>query len=95
MKLNHGKLVATANNRTKVFTSYPFISNELEVRKIKNMKNSDDDKVEGNTRKVTGTIKEAAGKVTDNPKLEAKGKLEKANGAVQSKIGDIKKVFNK
>ncbi len=59
------------------------------------MKTSDDDKVEGTTKKVTGTIKEAVGKVTDNPKLEAKGKVDKASGAVQSKIGDIKKVFNK
>jgi uncharacterized protein YjbJ (UPF0337 family) len=59
------------------------------------MKSSNEDKVEGTANKVTGAIKEAAGKMTDNPKLEGKGKVEKAGGAVQDKVGDIKKVFNK
>jgi uncharacterized protein YjbJ (UPF0337 family) len=36
-----------------------------------------------------------AGKITNNPKLEAKGKAEKIAGKVQEKIGKVKKVFGK
>jgi uncharacterized protein YjbJ (UPF0337 family) len=36
-----------------------------------------------------------AGKITDNPKLEAKGKVEKIAGKVQKKSGQIKKVLGK
>ena len=33
------------------------------------------------------------GKITDNPKLEAKGSAEKVAGKVQEKIGQVKKVL--
>jgi uncharacterized protein YjbJ (UPF0337 family) len=33
------------------------------------------------------------GKITDNPKLEAKGIAEKIAGKAQGKIGEVKKVF--
>jgi uncharacterized protein YjbJ (UPF0337 family) len=36
-----------------------------------------------------------AGKITDNHKLEAKGKAEKITGAAQKKAGQVKKVFGK
>jgi uncharacterized protein YjbJ (UPF0337 family) len=36
-----------------------------------------------------------AGKITDNPKLEAKGKAEKIAGQVQEKIGQVKQVLEK
>ena len=36
-----------------------------------------------------------AGKITDDPKLEAKGKAEKIAGKVQEKIGQVKKVLGK
>jgi len=36
-----------------------------------------------------------AGKITDNPKLEAKGKVEKLAGKAQEKIGQVKKVLGK
>ncbi len=39
------------------------------------------------------TGKEMAGKITDNPKLEAKGKAEKIAGKTQKKIGEVKKVL--
>jgi uncharacterized protein YjbJ (UPF0337 family) len=41
------------------------------------MKPSTKDEAEGKFHKVKGTIKEAAGKLSDNPKLEAGGKVEK------------------
>ena len=36
-----------------------------------------------------------AGKITDNPKLEAKGNDEKIAGKVQEKVGQVKKVLGK
>ncbi len=59
------------------------------------MKTSARDNTEGKFHKVKGRIKEMAGKITDNPKLEAKGKAEKAAGRAQEKIGQVKKVFGK
>lgn len=57
------------------------------------MKPSIKDKAEGTLHEVKGKIKEVAGKITDNPKLEAEGKAEKLAGKVQGKIGEVKKVF--
>ena len=59
------------------------------------MKSSTQDKSEGNFHKIKGKLKEVAGKITDNPKLEAKGKAEKITGKIQEKIGQVKKVFGK
>ena len=39
--------------------------------------------------------KEVAGKITDNPALESKGKAEKLAGKVQGKVGEVKKVLGK
>jgi uncharacterized protein YjbJ (UPF0337 family) len=36
---------------------------------------------------VKGKIKEVAGKLSDNPKLQAEGIVEKISGKVQEKIG--------
>ena len=40
--------------------------------------------------KAAGSIKETAGKVTGDEKLEAEGKLQKAEGAVKDAISDAK-----
>lgn len=40
--------------------------------------------------KASGAAKEAAGKVIDDKKLEAEGKLDKAKGAAREFIGDAK-----
>jgi uncharacterized protein YjbJ (UPF0337 family) len=42
---------------------------------------------------VKGKVKEYAGKISDNPKLEAEGTVENITGQVQEKIGQIKKVW--
>jgi uncharacterized protein YjbJ (UPF0337 family) len=57
------------------------------------MKSSTQDKVEGTFHDAKGKVKEMAGKITDNPKLEAKGKAEKIAGKVQEKVGQVKKVL--
>jgi uncharacterized protein YjbJ (UPF0337 family) len=57
------------------------------------MKSGTQDQAEGTFHKIKGTIKEGAGKVSDNKELEAEGTGEKAAGKVQEKIGQIKKVL--
>ena len=59
------------------------------------MKSSLQDKAEGAVNRAKGMVKEIAGKITDNPKLEAEGKVEKIAGHVQEKIGQIKTVLGK
>lgn len=59
------------------------------------MKSSIKDQSEGTFHKVKGTVKEMAGKICDDPKLEAEGASEKIAGKVQEKIGQVKKVFGK
>jgi uncharacterized protein YjbJ (UPF0337 family) len=59
------------------------------------MKSSTQDEAEGKLHRVKGSIKEIAGKVTANRKLERKGKAEKIAGRVQEKIGQVKKVLGK
>jgi uncharacterized protein YjbJ (UPF0337 family) len=44
------------------------------------MKSSTKDKVKGNYHEAKGKVKEMAGKITDNPKLEAEGTGEKIAG---------------
>jgi uncharacterized protein YjbJ (UPF0337 family) len=57
------------------------------------MKSSSNDQAEGTFHQIKGKIKEVAGKITDNPKLEAEGVGEKIAGQVQEKIGQVKKVW--
>lgn len=59
------------------------------------MKSSMKDKAQGTFHEAKGKLKEMAGKITDNPKLEAKGKAENTAGKVQEKIGQVKKVLGK
>ena len=48
------------------------------------------DQVKGRVEEAKGAIKEAAGKVVGNTKLQAEGKLDKAAGKEQAKFGDVK-----
>jgi len=59
------------------------------------MKSSAEDQAEGKFHKIKGRLKEIAGQLSDNPKLETEGAGEKITGKVQEKIGQIKKVFGK
>ncbi|MEO8370258.1 MAG: CsbD family protein [Candidatus Solibacter sp.] len=51
--------------------------------------------MEGAVHEVKGKAKETAGQVLNNPDLEAEGKAENLVGKLQSKIGQIEKVFDK
>jgi uncharacterized protein YjbJ (UPF0337 family) len=57
------------------------------------MKSSTQDKAEGTFHQVKGKIKEVAGKLSDNPEMEAEGAGEKIAGKVQEKIGQVKNVL--
>jgi len=59
------------------------------------MKSSIRDKAEGTFHQVKGKVKEVAGKLSDNPELEAEGSREKVAGKIQEKIGQVKKAFGK
>jgi uncharacterized protein YjbJ (UPF0337 family) len=56
------------------------------------MKSSRQDRTEGMFHKAKGRVKEVAGELSDNPKLEAEGTAEKMAGTIQEKIGQVKKV---
>jgi len=50
----------------------------------------DKNRIEGAADKAKGNLKEAAGKMTGDSKLQAEGKLDKAKGAVKNAIGGAK-----
>ena len=59
------------------------------------MKPSTADEVKGKFHDLKGKVKETAGKLTNNPNLEAEGDAEQIDGKVQSKIAQVKRVFGK
>jgi len=50
----------------------------------------DKDRINGAADQAKGSIKEAAGKVTGDAKLQAEGSLDKSKGKVESAIGGVK-----
>jgi uncharacterized protein YjbJ (UPF0337 family) len=50
----------------------------------------DKQRVEGGVKKATGTIKEKAGQITGNRRMEGEGKAERAEGHVRSAVGKAK-----
>jgi uncharacterized protein YjbJ (UPF0337 family) len=50
----------------------------------------DKDRVEGSAHQAKGKVKEVAGKVLGDAKLEGEGKAEKTAGKVQNAVGGIK-----
>ena len=59
------------------------------------MKSSTKDKIKGSVRQAKGAIKEKAGQASGNARLHDRGTAEKVGGAIQRKVGDVKKVFGK
>jgi len=59
------------------------------------MTDSTEDKIKGKATELKGDVKEGAGKLFNDKKLEAEGKADQVAGKVQEKVGDIKKVFDK
>jgi uncharacterized protein YjbJ (UPF0337 family) len=50
----------------------------------------DKDRMEGAGRQVKGAVKDAAGKITGDKKLQAEGKIDKATGKAQTEFGKAK-----
>jgi uncharacterized protein YjbJ (UPF0337 family) len=50
----------------------------------------DNDRIKGMADQAKGAVKDAAGKVTGDTKLQAEGKLDKAKGKVESAVGGVK-----
>ena len=50
----------------------------------------DKDRVKGSANQAKGAVKEAAGKLTGDAKLEAEGKTDKLKGKVQNAVGGVK-----
>ena len=50
----------------------------------------DKDRVEGSIQQAKGKVKEVAGKVTGDSKLEGEGKADQVAGKVQNTVGGIK-----
>ena len=53
------------------------------------------DQIKGRVKQTEGKVKEVAGKLVGNAKLEQKGKTENAVGKVQAAYGDIKSDIKK
>ncbi len=45
------------------------------------------DEIKGKGKQISGAIKDKAGELIKNPKLEAKGKAERVAGKIQEKVG--------
>ncbi len=50
----------------------------------------DREHVKGAADKVKGAVKDTAGKVTGDKKMQAEGKMDKAKGAAHNAAGDVK-----
>ena len=59
------------------------------------MKEGMKDEVKGALHQAKGTVKEAAGKLTNDPNLEAEGTVEKYAGKAQKEVGHIEKKIEK
>jgi uncharacterized protein YjbJ (UPF0337 family) len=52
--------------------------------------NMDREHIKGAADKAKGAIKDTAGKLTGDKKLESEGKLDKAKGAAHNAVGNVK-----
>jgi len=59
------------------------------------MKASTKDQARGKLENLKGKIKETAGVITGQRKLEEEGKDQKLAGKAREKLGQVKKVFGK
>jgi uncharacterized protein YjbJ (UPF0337 family) len=73
--------------------SHSRLSRQSKRRKA--MRPSTRDKAKGNFHEVKGKVKEAVGRATNDPDLEAEGQVEKLGGKIQKKIGQVEKVLGK
>jgi uncharacterized protein YjbJ (UPF0337 family) len=66
-----------------------------DIPRRKEMNSSAKDRLQGGFHELKGKVKEKAGQLAGNPKVESEGQAENLAGKVQKKIGQIKSVFEK
>ncbi len=54
---------------------------------------ADEQHAKGQGKKVQGSVKETAGKVTGDENLEAEGKADKSEGSLRKAAGNVKDAF--
>jgi uncharacterized protein YjbJ (UPF0337 family) len=69
------------------------VPSEYRTIQKEKMTNSTRQKIEGDLHDAKGTAKEAEGKLTHDPDLEAEGRIEKVAGIVQKKLGKLEKLI--
>ena len=57
--------------------------------------NMDKDRMKGAAKNTTGKMKEAAGKMTGDTKMQAEGKMDRAAGKARNAIGGAKDAMKK
>jgi uncharacterized protein YjbJ (UPF0337 family) len=50
----------------------------------------DKDRIAGSAKQVKGALKQAAGKVVGDAKLESEGQVDKVEGKIQNAVGSLK-----
>lgn len=48
------------------------------------------DRIEGKAKEIKGAVKDATGRLINDPKLQAEGKMDKVEGKVQNTYGKAK-----
>ncbi|MFN4154875.1 MAG: CsbD family protein [Paracoccaceae bacterium] len=56
---------------------------------------STSDKIKGTANEAVGNVKQAVGKATDNPKLQAEGFVQERKGEAQKAVGETKEAVKK
>jgi uncharacterized protein YjbJ (UPF0337 family) len=91
-----GKTGAQETRQEPNGSNIPLIGNKILTlplsRSTNNSENMemDKDRIEGSAKQTKGAVKEAAGKVVGDKKLETDGKADKAAGKVQNALGGLK-----
>ena len=49
------------------------------------------DEIKGKGKQISGAIKDRAGELIKDPKLEAKGEAERVEGKIQEKVGKVRR----
>jgi uncharacterized protein YjbJ (UPF0337 family) len=87
LKRKTGEIRAHAPNAIGNETSTPaVIQHPTDIEET----TMDKDRIKGSAEQAKGAVKEAAGKILGDKKLETDGKTDKAAGQVQNAIGGLK-----
>ena len=55
----------------------------------------DKEHLKGEAKKAEGHVNDGVGKLTGNKKLQAEGKMDKAEGEIRKTAGDVKDAFKR